>query len=336
MKERESLPKYILSIEKPNRQHENQDESPIDFKKLFSNNRHVYEQGNSSQNIFDVIDWIIEEEQEEQEQVINALNEETSSWGSIPEEFQHSPTVPNSPEDTHRETHRATNGMRKPSPDDFEEPKFSTNKESRLSETHEELFSPNFDTEKERIKNMMKNWASTKNFKNPPGLWTNAFGGDVDEMKEWESVKNKNQKQLTYFSNKKTSSPFKFYSKTSKFSPFRSKKGKKNVNSSKKSSKKYMSNSFTAVSNTGVRKENQIYARSLEEFVDSNISCIDSLVEYKQKSNHDVIKINTMGKNERNKLEYEKKRQVQLKSEIKSTWIGLLHPITSNFRIELN
>jgi ribosomal protein S17E len=47
--------------------------------------------------------------------------------------------------------------MRQPSPDDFEEPKFSTKRESRLSETHEELFSPNFDTEKERIKNMMKN-----------------------------------------------------------------------------------------------------------------------------------------------------------------------------------
>lgn len=85
-----------------------------------------------------------------------------------------------------------------------------------------------------------------------------------------------------------------------------------------------LSNSMvcTINSNIGVKKQNQLYSRTLEEFAESNIKWINDLVEYKQIANHTIIQINTKIKGERNAIDYERKRQSQLKSEIKNISSG--------------
>lgn len=82
-------------------------------------------------------------------------------------------------------------------------------------------------------------------------------------------------------------------------------------------------------SNIGVKKENQIYGKSLEEFIESNIKWIGDLIEYKQQVNHDIIKYNTKDKHMKSELDFELKRQNQIKSETQNVIAGkLFHFLT--------
>lgn len=68
-----------------------------------------------------------------------------------------------------------------------------------------------------------------------------------------------------------------------------------------------------------LNKENNIYARSLEEFIESNIKWVNHLIQYKQNTNYILVKINKECRNNLNTIDYELKRNNQIKSEIVNT-----------------
>ena len=72
----------------------------------------------------------------------------------------------------------------------------------------------------------------------------------------------------------------------------------------------------TVNTSTSIKKENQIYVRSLEEFIESNIKWINDLIEYKQSTNFAVIEINARWRNISADVEFETKKNSQLKTEI--------------------
>lgn len=67
---------------------------------------------------------------------------------------------------------------------------------------------------------------------------------------------------------------------------------------------------------TRVKQENQIYVRSLEEFIESNIKWINDLIDHKQKTNFAVIELNARWKNVAADLDFEMKKRSQLKTEV--------------------
>lgn len=72
----------------------------------------------------------------------------------------------------------------------------------------------------------------------------------------------------------------------------------------------------SGMSSTEVRMENQTYVRSLEGFVDSNIKCINSLIEYKQKTNEDIVKMNNLIQSAHSDLTFLQKRNSQIRAEL--------------------
>lgn len=142
---------------------------------------------------------------------------------------------------------------------------------------------------------MMKNWTSTLNFHKTPKLQILENESNGYQFIDCSSVKNLNKpsENIKYWSHKKNASNLGLSSKLARFSPF--KDSKKALENRKHNSN---SKSFTLPSGSSisVRQENQFYARSLEEFVDNNINCINNLIEYKQLTNQKIIKLNTVCK----------------------------------------
>lgn len=112
-------------------------------------------------------------------------------------------------------------------------------------------------------------------------------------------------------------SPIKYYNGSSKMTPVKQRLSKEN---SECRSKKSNKNSFItqAASSINVKKENQIYVRSLEEFVESNIKCVNDLIEYKQNLNVKVVRLNAQANEVKAHLEFKQKERFQIKSEIAS------------------
>lgn len=170
------------------------------------------------------------------------------------------------------------------------------------------------------VKKIMQNWSSNLQFYKES---THNKSTDEDQMDRLNCSTQTDRtpvNKLQFQVNKKTASPFKFYNRMSKYSPVNPSRGRKNIGSQKGSPNKGSSKGRPWVmspnSSIGIKKENQIYSRSLEEFVESNINCINDLIEYKQLTNHTIIRINATWKSECNEVAFQKKRQSQLKSEI--------------------
>jgi len=111
------------------------------------------------------------------------------------------------------------------------------------------------------------------------------------------------------------SSPFKFYHGTN----HRSSKNLSTANSNSQNRQnrdKPHSFILQGSTNLGIKKENQIYAKSLEEFIESNIKCINDLIQYKHIINNEVLKYNAKNKNTKVQFDFQSKRQSQLKLEI--------------------
>lgn len=165
------------------------------------------------------------------------------------------------------------------------------------------------------VKKIMQNWASNLQFQN-----RSTEDDHLDRLNCSTQTDRTPVNKLQFQVNKKTVSPFKFYNRMSKYSPVNPSRGRKDVGSKKgspsKGSSKGRSQVMSPNSSIGIKKENQIYSRSLEEFVESNINCINDLIEYKQLTNHTIVRLNASWKSERNEVTFQQKRQSQLKSEI--------------------
>jgi hypothetical protein len=127
--------------------------------------------------------------------------------------------------------------------------------------------------DKTRIKNMMKNCSSSLNFHKPPQLKNVGMEDDCQQIIYCSSVKNskKTSEETRYRSHTNNVSSHGFYSKLTKFSPFKHGLTKK-LKSRKNTIQGSKSFALPSGSSISVRHENQIYVRSLEEFVNSNIN----------------------------------------------------------------
>lgn len=231
------------------------------------------------------------------EEIFNQSND-GSECESIPEEFHNTPSVIKSPTVSRRDTYINNEGssLDKDSIDIDESN--DLNHSIRVDRNAGIVSYNKQEEDKMKIKSMMKNWTSSLNFNKTTRLQTLKMENGNQQLINCSSVKNLSMisEEAKYISNAKNVSPLGLIAKSVKFSPFKNwKKAWKG-----KSKIKYSSNSKSFINPRGsdisVRQENQIYVRSLEEFVDSNISWINSLIEYKKLTSHNIIKLNTICK----------------------------------------
>lgn len=251
------------------------------------------------------------EEKEELKEVINDSDDD-SSCESIPEEFHHSPTIPHSPTDDSRPT-KTEEHLETSTSANYQDSKLGTKDDILQSIENPKTLSGK---DEDPLKKLMKNFNTYKKKEHTPSFHED-FEDDVDRLNCSTQTDLAPKNKLHYKKNKKPTSPFKFYKGIGKgISPCKSTKG--SVTTRNAESHKNMSFVLPGNTSIGVKKENQIYARSLEEFVDSNIKWINDLIEYKQETNHNILKLNTLWKDEKVETDYQKKRQVQLKSELQN------------------
>jgi hypothetical protein len=232
------------------------------------------------------------EECQTKEEIFNR-SDDSSECESIPEEFHHSSSIPCSPTPSCKNT-IVINEEFLTDKIDIEDSN-DLNESNRVDRNINLMQNNRQEEDKMRIKSMMKNCTSSLNFHRNPKLHTLKMEGNDQILIDCSSVKNlsKATEEVNYRSHKKNASPFGLSSKFAKFSPFKaSKKAQER--------RKYNSNSksFTLPSGSSinVKQEHQFYAKSLHEFVDSNINCINNLIEYKQLTNQKVIKLNNICK----------------------------------------
>jgi len=261
---------------------------------------------------------------EEDRVVVNDCDAEVSSCESIPEEFHHSPTIPNSPTESKAATESLVEGFIHGSWSRASQSKRSSKKYLRSSVESDKDVHQTVRTSKEEqyridsIKSLLKSWASNKHLR--PNKDLQKFGTQKNNAEyNWSTLKNrKSTNKIDYKTLKSRVSPFKFYKRTKSRSPIGNRKSRK-VFSPESSKNHNGSLIWTSNSNMSVKKNNQYYAKSLEEFAESNIMCINDLVEFKWVLNSKILKINTKNKSERINIDYQKKRQTQLKSDINNT-----------------
>lgn len=221
-----------------------------------------------------------------------------SECESIPEEYHNTPSIIKSPTVSRRDTYVNNQGSLPDKDSIGIDDSSDLNHSIRIDRTSYIASNNTQEEDRMKIKSMMKNCTSSLNFHKTPRLQTLKMESDDQLLINCSSVKNFNRisEEAKYSSHVKNVSPLRLNTKFKKFSPF--KDAKKSLE--KRSKTKYSSNSKSFIQHRGsdisVRQENQIYVRSLEEFVDSNISCINSLIEYKKVTNQNIIKLNTICK----------------------------------------
>jgi hypothetical protein len=258
---------------------------------------------------------------EEDKQVLNNYDDNDSeSCESIPEEYNDQATANNSPTHSNSGTsiNMRSNEVSKRSSKNKRESSFGTREEiyERLRHPNSNPSGSNEDT----VKKMYPIYDTESDLKQPKDR-KNEFAYKPDQFSSSAHTEAVSTNDKPVPKSDKNASPFKFYRGNNHKSVTHLSANKRN---SAKTKTKYKSNSFilNGSSSLGVKKENIIYGKSLEEFIESNIKCINDLIEYKQQVNHDIIRNNTRRKAVKSEYEYEIKRKSQLKMEMQNAIAG--------------